>query len=387
MKILMINPSQSKFPIDADLIRADTYVSIPLATELAKRGHQVDFITSKDSVLDVHQIKAGLNAMFSVMPIDEFYALIDPGFGFEFTKAFYADIYLKCLEVMSTQTYDIIHIHSNYYILELSLLKSIKNTPIAVTLHSLPESKEPFAKFVSTFDLSNTFFLSISHKQQEAFPFKFFGTAFNGVDANQFSFDETGGDTMLFSGRLRKVKGIIDALHTAINTNRKLKFVGKTSTENDFVKSEIDPLIKQNPSLITYLNYIRRSKIQTFYQGGKLTLFPISWEEPFGLVQIESMAVGTPVVAYARGSVPEVIKDGETGFIVNSSDTDIRGDFIIKKTGIEGLCEAVEKIYAMPDEQYRQMRQACRAHVEKNFTVEKMVDGYEKLYEQIIATH
>lgn len=101
---------------------------------------------------------------------------------------------------------------------------------------------------------------------------------------------------------------------------------------------------------------------------------------------IEAMACGTPVVAYARGSVPEVIKDGETGFIVNSSEEDKRGDWIVKKTGIEGLCEAVEKIYSMPEEQYRQMRRNCRTHVEKNFTVERMVGEYEKVYNQILSS-
>ena len=78
-------------------------------------------------------------------------------------------------------------------------------------------------------------------------------------------------------------------------------------------------------------------------------------------------------------------KDGETGFIVNPSDDDIRGNWIVKKTGLDGLCEAVERMYAMPDDKYKEMRRACRAHVEKNFTVERMVDEYEKVYEQILS--
>jgi glycosyltransferase involved in cell wall biosynthesis len=82
--------------------------------------------------------------------------------------------------------------------------------------------------------------------------------------------------------------------------------------------------------------------------------------------------------------LPEVIKDGETGFVVNPSDSDIRGDFIVKKTGLEGLCEAVELLYSLPDDQYQQMRKNCRQHVEENFTVEKMVDNYEKAYREII---
>ncbi len=122
-----------------------------------------------------------------------------------------------------------------------------------------------------------------------------------------------------------------------------------------------------------------------FYKKAKCFLYPLMWDEPFGYIFLESMACGTPVVAFARGSVPEVVKDGETGFIVNSSPEDIRGNFVIKKTGIDGLCEAVERIYAMPEEEYRQMRGNCRGHVERNFTVERMVDEYEKVYEKILS--
>ena len=111
-----------------------------------------------------------------------------------------------------------------------------------------------------------------------------------------------------------------------------------------FFENKIKPLIKNLSNLVTFiekLTFVEKNKILS---NPKLFLFPIQWEEPFGLVMIESMACGTPVVAFARGSVPEVIKDGETGFVVNPSDDDIRGNFIIKKTGLEGLCEAVERI-------------------------------------------
>jgi glycosyltransferase involved in cell wall biosynthesis len=135
---------------------------------------------------------------------------------------------------------------------------------------------------------------------------------------------------------------------------------------------------------VHFLEFTNHALINSFLGSGKLFIFPTRWEEPFGLVLVEAMACGTLVVTFACGSVPEVIKDGETGFIVNSSEEDKRGDWIVKKTGIEGLCEAVERIYSMPEEQYRQMRRACQAHVENNFTVEKMVDEYEKIHKQIL---
>jgi glycosyltransferase involved in cell wall biosynthesis len=96
------------------------------------------------------------------------------------------------------------------------------------------------------------------------------------------------------------------------------------------------------------------------------------------------MCTGTPIVAYARGAVPEIIQDGKTGFIVNPSADDIRGNWIVKKTGIEGLCEAVQRIYSMPKAEYLQMRKNCRAHIEKNFTLERMTNEYEKVYKKIL---
>lgn len=128
-----------------------------------------------------------------------------------------------------------------------------------------------------------------------------------------------------------------------------------------------------------------RAEISTFYQRSKLFLFPLSWEEPFGLVLAESMACGTPVIAYARGSVPEIIKDGKTGFIINSSNDDSRGNYIIKKTGIEGLCEAVKKIYAMPETDFLTMRRECRTSVEERFTAEHMAQEYMELYKRLLA--
>jgi len=384
MNILMVDPSQAKLPVSEDLIRADTYISIPLAEELAKRGHKVSFLTSKDSLLSLPQLKVDYNALFSVIPVKEFYEIEDPELMVEFTKSFFASILLKCRELAQSGQFDIIHIHSNYYLLELSMFDSVKNTPIAVTLHSHPTSKHAFSSFISQYNLSNTHFVSISNKQREAFPYSFFDTAYNGVDTSHFSFDQNGGEAMLFSGRLRQIKGIKEALKLSVETGRKLRFVGKTNTDTQFVNNEVLPYVSGYPQLISHLEQINRSTIPSFYQQGKLTLFPIQWEEPFGLVQIESMACGTPLVAYAQGSVPEVIKDGVTGFIVNASENDIRGDWIIKKTGMEGLKEAVERIYSLSDVEYKQMRRDCREHIEKNFSMSCMTDKYEQIYERIL---
>jgi glycosyltransferase involved in cell wall biosynthesis len=108
------------------------------------------------------------------------------------------------------------------------------------------------------------------------------------------------------------------------------------------------------------------ASLASAYQKAKALIFPIQWEEPFGLVMIESMSCGTPVVAFNRGSVSEIVKDGVTGFVVPP------------EKGVDGLVEAIKKIDTID-------RAACRKHVEEHFTVEKMVEGYEKVYEKILS--
>jgi glycosyltransferase involved in cell wall biosynthesis len=107
---------------------------------------------------------------------------------------------------------------------------------------------------------------------------------------------------------------------------------------------------------------------------------PILWDEPFGMVMIEAMAAGTPVIAYNRGSVSEVVRDGVTGFIVNPDGvrSSSKSNWIIKKQGVAGLVEAVDRVGEIK-------REACRRRVEDHFTTEHMVAGYEKVYKSILT--
>lgn len=261
--------------------------------------------------------------------------------------------------------------------------------PIIITMHgSLDEIYLP--KYFPLFkDLKNVFFVSISNSQRRSMPnLNYIGTIYHGIDTKKsFQFNPVGDSYLLWTGRAIPEKGLDIVLQVIKKTKRKAKIFPILKEEYlDWLQEVIIKkrnLINQVVSIYTDFD-IHRSALNAQYQHSKLFLFPVLFEEPFGLTLIESMACGTPVVAYARGSVPEIIKDGETGFIVNSSKDDKRGDWIIKKTGVEGLCEAVEKIYSMPVDKYKAMRLACRAHVEKNFTVETMVDKYEKVYQKAI---
>lgn len=202
----------------------------------------------------------------------------------------------------------------------------------------------------------------------------------HGIDITHLDFQTDNKTKLLWLGRIdpTKDKGLKPAILAAKKTNHPLQIYGNLENQ-EYYDQVIKPILVPSTEILYSLDKT------VIFKDSKALLFPILWEEPFGLVMIESMACGTPVVAFARGSVPEVIKDGKTGFIVNPSDDDIRGNWIIKKTGIDGLCEAVERIYSMSESEYRQMRFNCRRHVEENFTVERMVDEYEKVYQKIIS--
>lgn len=227
-------------------------------------------------------------------------------------------------------------------------------------------------------------YISISFAQRQAISsLNYVGNIYNSVILSEFSFNESGGDYISWLGRVDKVKGLDEAILVANLIKKSLISYGHVNDGSiEYFDKVIKPLIKDK---ILFKGNLYDANIKSSFLGrAKLFLFPLKWEEPFGITMIESMACGTPVVAFARGSVPEVVKDGKTGFTVNSSEEDKRGEWIVKKTGIEGLCEAVERIYSMPEDEYRQMRKNCRKHVEENFTVEKMVSGYEEVYKKVI---
>ncbi len=254
--------------------------------------------------------------------------------------------------------------------------------PILVTIHGNLYKTYLKKFFVNFKEINNVFFVSMSQAQRKPFPeLNYIQTIYNGINTARFWFDNQGGKNIVWAGRGLPDKGLEDAIKTINKTRSPGKVFILTQ---DKYLDWMNEVLKKKSSITEVELNLDQADLVKHLQLAKVFLSPVRWEEPFGMVMVEAMACGTPVVAYARGSVPEIIKDGETGFIINPSDDDVRGNWIIKKTGVAGLCEAVEKIYSMPEDQYRQMRRNCRAHVEKNFTVEQMVDEYEKVYRQIL---
>lgn len=280
------------------------------------------------------------------------------------------------------EKYDFI-IDSSGYVL-FSVNAGLYKKPVIIIGH-FPATQRHLA-FLKYFGISKNAYIVLPTKfQYNLLPYIPSNQRFmipHGIDISRYDFQPDNKTKLLWYGRIdpTKNKGLISTISVANKTKHPLEIYVHIE-DKKYYDEVIVPLLTSETERKSPTNK------REMFKNAKIYLFPIDWEEPFGLVMIESMAMGTPVVAFAKGSVPEVIKDGETGFIVNPSDDDIRGNWIIKKTGIEGLYEAVERIYAMPEDQYRQMRLNCRKHVEENFTINRMVDEYEKVYRQILAAN
>jgi glycosyltransferase involved in cell wall biosynthesis len=303
--------------------------------------------------------------------------------------------------------YDIVH----SFIYDFQLLIpffSLVETPIVCTL-SNPIYIDPIWRiYLEKFTLKKT--------DRIIFPSEFMYSASGkiplgrviplGIDITDFSFQEKSTSSFLWLSRPVPEKGLAHAIEASVQSNSQLIVNSVPFTKKHHIY--IDTVVHSAVSKYPNIHYTEKQNIKDkvgLYQQAKALLFPILWDEPFGLVMIEAMACGTPVIAYNRGAVSEIIKDGETGFIVEpdvdknpndkfqmtnqvqiSNDTSSRtkGNWIIKKRGVEGLVEAIKLINTMSKDEYIQMRRNCRKHVEEHFTVERMVDSYEKVYKQII---
>jgi len=200
----------------------------------------------------------------------------------------------------------------------------------------------------------------------------------HGIDSERIPFERGKRTHLLWFGRLdpKMPKGLPEAL--TISNTLKIPINIYTYVEDpNYFRTHIKPLFSQ------YTHFYTNIPRQEYFKNAKVLVIPLGWEEPFGLTFLEAMASGTPVIAFARGSVPEIIQDGETGFIVNWSETDSRGNWITQKTGTAGICEAIERVYALSDADYTAMQWKCRERVENHFTIAKMVDGYETVYQKI----
>jgi glycosyltransferase involved in cell wall biosynthesis len=265
------------------------------------------------------------------------------------------------------KNFDIVHCHTGpktFFFLNFIKIPTIFtfHNPIRI------EKKTPLFEVAKRYkEKVNAVFLSKSHKRFCKFSFKRNFVVYNGVDLELFKFSKKPKDYFLWVGRVEPYKGIENAIFVAKKTKIKLLLVGKIDPERmKYFKEKIKPNLGKK---IQYLGEVSQKKLVKIYQGAIATLYPIEWEEPFGLIMAESMACGTPVITFDFGSTKEVIKNGKTGFVVPF----LKGG----KKNFDGLIEAIEEIGKIK-------REDCREWVEKNFSIERMVKNYEKIYYKIL---
>lgn len=197
-------------------------------------------------------------------------------------------------------------------------------------------------------------YVSISNAQRKAVASAtYLATIYHGVDTKNLKFHARPGGYLAFLGRIRNYKGAAEAIQVAKQLKLPLKIAGPIGDQKYF-----DKLVKPNlGKSIKYLGEIRHSQKNQFLGNAFCVLFPIGWEEPFGLVVPESLACGTPVVAFKRGSVPEILKDKKTGYIVSN---------------VKQMVAAVKHVDKIS-------RISCRKEAEKKFSTERMVLEYGRL--------
>ncbi len=365
-------------------IFAPLYPALDLANNLVDRGHEVFFYCSKD-VKTKAQIIGGDEELIKKTPFYYLFrnreALEQKYSAIEIMKRdFEYDLTLKAYDdAINKKSLDIIH---SYHDFGAHYFDELTKFPTAYTLHDpMPKTKDTVEYFrLSKFKHHN--YVSISNFQRNGImKINFVATVYHGLKLENFEFDNDPENQLIYFGRVLEDKGTDTAVEVALKMGIPLHIATSTIRANrneDFYEKKITPFIDGKKVILA--GFMDGKNRSDFIKKGKAFIFPLRWDEPFGLTMIEAMACGTPVIAYNRGSVPEIVRDGLTGFIVDPDDEDRpgKGGWVIKKQGIEGLVEAVKRIGEID-------RKACRKHVEENFTVEKMTDGYEKVYTEIIS--
>lgn len=279
---------------------------------------------------------------------------------------------------------DIMHSYHDFMAHYVNLLDPIKTV---YTIHDPKPLKEHLGYWrFNHFKKDNYIFISQSQVKNYKRMINSVGIIYHGVDIKKFTFQDSKGEYLAFLGRYIKEKGVTEAISVAKKTSRPLKMVGDDAYRTlPYYQKKVLPYLQKG--VIEDESFFGEGDRGQFLRNAKALLFPILWEEPFGMVMIEAMSSGTPVIAFNRGSVSEIVRDGVTGFIIDQDNENRsnKGKWIIKKKGIEGLVEAINMIYGKSSEEYKQMRRNCRKHVEENFTVEKMVNRYEEVYSKILS--
>jgi len=321
-----------------------------LTEELVRRGHDVTLFASGDSRTSAKLVPTSAAALRERFTLQELREVAPP-------------LHLAMIgEVLQrADEFDVIHSHVDYFPWAFA---PFVRTPLITTMHGRldvaywPPLIERFPK---------TPLVSISHHQRAplaALHPHWAGTVYNGIPVSEFPFSAKPGDYFLFLGRIAVEKRPDWAVEIARRTGMKLKVAAKVDPyDQEYFDREIKHLF--DDPLVEFVGEADEQEKRKLLAGAYALIFPIDWPEPFGIVQVEALACGTPVLAMNRGSVPEVLRHGVSALVGNS----------------------VDELVALAPELGRLDRRACRAEAERRFSSAAMAEGYEQVYRRVIAGH
>ncbi len=348
LRIAQISPFEESVPPKK---YGGTELVVSHLTEgLVKRGHTVYLVASGDSITKAKLLPVFPKSIRSNLPPNET--------GVEAREALKFIGLGKILEYLLYKLkVDIIHNHVGWRLLVFESL--FKKTPMITTIHGpldIPLKQIVYGNF------AKSFFISISNNQREPMPqLNYVATVYNGIDIKNFEFSNKGGNYLAFLARISPEKGPLQAIQIAQKSGLELRMAAKVDVaDKNFFEKEVNPLIDNKQ--IKFLGEIDHKTKVELLKNAKALLCPLQWREPFGLFIVEAMACGTPVIVFDRGSARELVVNGKTGFIVKN---------------VNEAVAALKKIDRID-------RNDCRRWVEKNFTKEKMVDEYEKVYYEVL---
>lgn len=338
MRIAMISPLEMRVP---PIAYGGTELVVSLLTEeLVKRGHDVTLFASGDAVTNAKLVSicphflrgsdrdAGILTMLNVV---------------------------TCLE--QADKFDIIHNHTCF---EGLATAGLIKTPMITTLHG-----DLKGDWLELFNHYKGWYNTISRSAKSLLPDKerFAGVIYNSIDVSSYPFNDSSREpTLLFLSRISYEKGPHLAIEVAKRSHRNLVIAGNVHpVDEEYFRTMVMPGV--DGEQIKYVGEADYRRKRELLAQAYCLLAPITWPEPFGLFFVEAMACGTPVVVFDKGSAPEVVSHGETGFVVNTMNE---------------MVDAIDNVHQID-------RKRCRKHVEERFDVPRMVDDYLAAYKRVLS--
>jgi glycosyltransferase involved in cell wall biosynthesis len=314
-----------------------------LTEELVRQGHEVTLFASGDSITSARLIRGSHNSLREE--------------DLNSATALHILMLEKVRRMAAAGEFDVLHSHLDY--LALPVLRTLP-APTLTTMHGRLDI--PFLQSVFLEYLEHPFVSITENQRQPVLWANWLATVHHGLPAERFKLRTRPGSYLAWLGRICPDKGLPAAIRVAKRTGIKLRIAAKVDPNDyEYYRDSIKPLLR-DPQ-IEYLGEISDSEKDEFLGNALALIFLIRWPEPFGLVLIESMACGTPIIATPQGSVPELMVPGKTGFIV---------------AGVAQACEAVNQLESFD-------RAACRRVFEECFTSERMAADYLRLYRRLAA--